>query len=55
VGSIIPNLGCIGTHRSKFYKTLELYWHTQTMVALGMLPKDEDLCELKHHMETLEV
>ena len=23
-----------------FYRNLELYWHTKTMVALGMCPKD---------------
>jgi hypothetical protein len=41
VGGIISYLGCTRTHNSKIFKTLELYWHTKTMVALGILPKDE--------------
>jgi hypothetical protein len=41
VGGIILDLGCTRTRNSKFYRTLELYWHTKTMVALGMFPKDE--------------
>jgi hypothetical protein len=54
VGDIIPNLGSTKTRNSKFYRTLELYWHTKTMVALGMLPKDQDFRQLKQRMETLE-
>jgi hypothetical protein len=34
VGGIIPDLGCTRTRNSKFYRTLELNWHTKTMVAL---------------------
>jgi len=47
VGGIISDLGCTRTHKSKFYRTLELYWHTKKMVALEMLPKDEDLLPTK--------
>jgi hypothetical protein len=54
VGGLIPDLGCTRSRNSKFFHTLELYWHTKTMVALGMLPKDEDFRQLKHRMETLE-
>jgi hypothetical protein len=54
VGGLIPDLGCTRTRNSKFFRTLELYWHTKTMVALGMLPKDEDFRQLKRRMETLE-
>jgi hypothetical protein len=42
VGSFILDLGCTRTRNSKFYRTLELYWHTKTMVAMGMLPKEKD-------------
>jgi len=45
VGGIIhDDLGCTRTKKSKFLYTLEIYWHTKTMVALGMLPKEEDFC-----------
>jgi hypothetical protein len=47
VGGIIPDLGCTRTRNSKFYRTLELYWHTKMMVALGMLPKEQDFRQLK--------
>jgi hypothetical protein len=40
---------------SKFYRTLELYWHTKTMVAIGMLPKEQDFCQLKSRQEALEI
>jgi hypothetical protein len=53
VGDIIPNLGCTQTRESKFYRTLELYWHTKTMVAQGMLPKDQDYQYL-NNLEALE-
>ena len=33
---IIPDLGCTCTKNSQFYKTLELYWHTKSMVTMGM-------------------
>jgi hypothetical protein len=55
VGSFIPDLGCTRTHNSKFYRTLELYWHTKTMVAMGMLPKEQDFQQLKSIQEALEV
>jgi len=40
MGGIIPYLGCTRTGNLKNCRTLELYWHTKTMVALGMLPND---------------
>jgi hypothetical protein len=55
VGGIIQNLGCTKTENSKFYMTLELYWHIKMMVALGMLPKDQEFWQLKRRMEALEV
>jgi hypothetical protein len=54
VSGIITDLGCTRTRNSKFYRTLKLYWHTKTMVALGMLPKDQDFRQLKQRMESLE-
>jgi hypothetical protein len=54
VGGVILELGCSRTKNSKFFHTLELYWHVKTMVALGMLPKDEDFFQLKSIMEMLE-
>jgi hypothetical protein len=55
VGSFIPDLGCTQTRNLKFYITLELYWHTKTMVAMGMLPKEQDLYQLKSRQEALEI
>jgi hypothetical protein len=54
VGGLISDLSCTRTHSSKFFYTLELYWHIKTMVALGMFPKDEYSPKLKHRVETLE-
>jgi len=42
VGGVIRELDCSRTKNPKFLHTPELYWHVKTMVALGMLPKDED-------------
>jgi hypothetical protein len=42
VGGVIRELGCSRTKNPKFFHTPKLYWHVKTMVALGMLPKDED-------------
>lgn len=53
VGGLIPELGCSRTKNSKIFHTLELYWHTKMMVALGMLPKHEDFCQLKSKMKML--
>jgi hypothetical protein len=47
VGWETPDLGCTKTQNSKFFHTLELYWHVKTMVALSKLLKDEDFCQLK--------
>jgi hypothetical protein len=55
VGSFIPDLGCTRTRNSNFYKTLELYWHTKTMVAMGMLPEEQDFHQLKSRKEALEI
>jgi hypothetical protein len=55
VGRVIPDLGCTKTQNSKFFHTLELYWHVKMMVALDMLPKDEDFRQLKGRMEMLEI
>ena len=34
VRGIIPNLVYTRTHNSQFHRTLELYWHNKTIVAL---------------------
>jgi len=54
-GGLILNLGCNRARNSIFFHTLELYWHTKTMVDLGMFPKDEDFRQLKGRMEALEI
>jgi hypothetical protein len=56
VWGLIPNLdlGCTRTMNSKFFRTLELYWHMKTMVALGMIPKEEGVCHLKGRLKALE-
>jgi hypothetical protein len=54
VGGLILDLGCTRIRNSKFLRTLELYWNTKTMVALGMLSKEYEFSQLKHIMETLE-
>ena len=47
IGDLIQGLGCTRTKNFIFFHTLELYWCTKTMVALGMLPKDGDFKQLK--------
>ena len=42
IGSLIPDMGFSRTRNSKFYRTLELYWKTKTLVAMGMLPKEKN-------------
>jgi hypothetical protein len=54
VGGIILDLGYTRTKNSTFFRTLDLYWHTNTMVALGMFPKDQHFRQLKQRMESLE-
>jgi len=54
VGDIFLDLGCTQSRESKFYQTLELYQDTKTMVAHGMLPKDQDYKQFKQHLEALE-
>jgi hypothetical protein len=55
VGGIVPDVGFTHSTNSIFFRTLELYWHTKTLVALGMLPKDEDFGNIKSRMEALEI
>jgi hypothetical protein len=55
LGGLIPDLGCTQSRNSKFFQTLELYWHTKTLVALGMLPKEQDFHQLKRRHEALEI
>jgi hypothetical protein len=55
VGRVIPYLGCTRTQNSKFFYTLELSWHVETMVVLDMLPKDEYFHQLNGRMEMLEI
>jgi hypothetical protein len=42
LGCLIHDLGRTRTRNFKLFCTLELYWHTKSMVALGILPKEED-------------
>jgi hypothetical protein len=55
VGGLILDMGCTRTKNSIFFCTIELYWHTKTLVALGLFPKDEDFRQLKGCMEALEI
>jgi hypothetical protein len=55
VGDIVPDVGCTQSKNSIFFRTVELYWNTKTLVALGLLPKDEDFRKLKSRMEALEI
>jgi hypothetical protein len=55
VRGMITELIFFKTRKSKFFHTLELYWHVKTMVSLKILPKDEDFHQLKGRMEMLEV
>jgi hypothetical protein len=55
LGSFIPNLGCTRSRNSIFFQTLELYWHTKTLVAIGILPKEQDFRHLKSKQEALEI
>jgi hypothetical protein len=47
-------MGCTCTRDSKFYKTLELYLHMNTMVVQGILPKGNDYRQFKQRLEALE-
>jgi len=42
VCGIVPKVGCTCSKKSIFFRKIELYWHTKTLVPLGLLPKDED-------------
>jgi hypothetical protein len=55
VGRVIPDLGCTKSRNSKFFHTLELFWHVKTMIVLDMLSKDEYFHQLKGSMEMLEI
>jgi hypothetical protein len=48
------DLGCSRNMDTKFYMTLELYWHMKTMVTQGMLPRDQDYSKFKQRLEALE-
>jgi hypothetical protein len=48
VGVCIPDLGCTRTKNLKFYRTLEIYWHTKTMETIGMLPNSQGLSPAKN-------
>jgi hypothetical protein len=39
VGGMVLDLGCTRTHNSIFFRIVELYWHTKSMVSLGMFPR----------------
>jgi hypothetical protein len=52
---LIPYLGFSWIRNPKFYRTLELYWQTKTLVSLGMLPKDQDFRQLKSRQKALEI
>jgi hypothetical protein len=43
VGDIIPNLGCTINRDTKFYRTVELYWHVKAMVAQGRMPQEREI------------
>jgi hypothetical protein len=55
VGRVISDLGCTSTRNSKFFHTLEIYWHVKMMVSFGMFPKDKDIHQLKGRMEMLKI
>jgi hypothetical protein len=55
IGDLIMDFGCSHSRNSKFFQTLELYWQTKTLVALGMLPKEQDFRQLKARQEALEI
>jgi hypothetical protein len=54
VGEIVPDLGYTRNRDIKFHRIVELYWHAKTMVAQGMLPKEQDYRKFVHRLETLE-
>jgi hypothetical protein len=47
VPDIVPNMSCTQNSDTKFHKTMELYWHTNTMVSQGILQKDQDYRQFK--------
>jgi len=51
---MVANLGFSRYRDTKFYKKLELYWHTKTMVSQGMFPKYLDYRQVKQQLEALE-
>ena len=55
VGDTIPYVGCTRSKNSIFFRMTELYWHTKTLVALGLMSKHEDFRQLKSHLEDLEI
>jgi len=55
VSILIPYLGSFRIHNSNFFRNLEFYWHTKTMVAMGKLPKEKDFRQLKNRKEALEI
>jgi len=55
VGGIIPYVGCTRSKNSFYFWMIELYWHIKTLVALGLLPKDEEFRQIKGRMEDLEI
>jgi hypothetical protein len=38
----------------KFHRTIELYWHTKTLVAQDLLPKEKDYRQFGQRLEALE-
>jgi hypothetical protein len=54
VGDIILDLGCTRNRDTKFHHTIELYWHTKTMVSQAQLPNEKYYMQLCQRLEALE-
>jgi hypothetical protein len=54
VGEIFLDLGCTRNRDTKFHRTMELYRHAKTMVAQGVLPKEQDYMKFRQRLKALE-
>jgi hypothetical protein len=54
VGDLVLDLGCTRNINTKFNRTIELYLHVKTMVALRMIPKEKEYRKLIQRLEALE-
>jgi hypothetical protein len=54
VREIITHLGLSNTKDTKFYCMVELYWHDKTMLANGILPKEQDYRKFIQQLVALE-